>query len=69
MTRGFPSVVTMGDMMGTRREQETEPGEAVTKAPPKEEEASQHPGGPGKFDTALDYEFKRLKELNPDDFE
>ncbi|MET7999666.1 hypothetical protein [Nonomuraea glycinis] len=56
-------------MMSIRREQETEQGEAATKAPPAEEETSPHPGGPGKFDTAADYEFKRLKELNPDDFE
>lgn len=56
--------------MSTRREQGPEQDEAATKATPEEEEASQHPGGgPGKFDTALDYEFKRLKELNPDDFE
>jgi hypothetical protein len=59
----------MGDMMSTRREQGSEQGEAATKATSEEEETSQHPGGPGKFDTALDYEFKRLKELNPDDFE
>jgi hypothetical protein len=58
----------MGDMMSTRRERKTEQGEAATEAP-EEEETSPHPGGPGKFDTAADYEFKRLKELNPDDFE
>jgi hypothetical protein len=57
-------------MMSIRREQGTEQGETATKAPPAEEETSPHPGGgPGKFDTAADYEFKRLKELNPDDFE
>jgi hypothetical protein len=52
----------MGDMMSTRREQETE---AAAKTPVEEESQA----GPEKADTALDYEFKRLKELNPDDFE
>ncbi len=53
----------------------TQPGPETerTKAPPPEteEEASQSGDAPGakKFDTAADYEFKRLKELNPDDFE
>jgi hypothetical protein len=53
----------MGDMMNTRREQETE---AAAKTPVEEE---QRQAVPEKVDTALDYEFKRLKELNPDDFE
>lgn len=49
--------------MSTRREQETE---AAATTPVAEERPQAEAE---KADTALDYEFKRLKELNPDDFE